>query len=67
MENLKKMIEEILSRDGINQKELAKKLKVAPAQISKWKDNAVPKLENYQKLEAIYKGGKYGTKCNQSD
>ncbi len=54
MENVKKMINDILSKSNLNQKELAEKLKVSPAQITRWRDDAEPRLKNYQELEKIY-------------
>ena len=54
MAEIKKMINAILTKGNMNQKELAAKLKVSPAQITRWRDDAEPRLKNYQELEKIY-------------
>ena len=56
MTNVQKMLQEILDNKVIDQKRLADKLNVSPAQITRWL-NAVaqPRLENYEKLEELYK------------
>ncbi len=51
----KEMINYILNNSDINQKQLADKIKVSPAQITRWRDDAEPKRENFRKLEEIYK------------
>ena len=49
------MIRAILDKGNIDQKTLANKLRVAPAQITRWlTSDAQPRLENYQKIEEIY-------------
>ena len=54
MPKIQTMINEILAKSNLTQKELAAKLKVSPAQITRWLDNAEPRLKNYQELEKIY-------------
>ncbi len=54
MAEVKEMINKILAKSNLNQKELANRLKVSPAQISRWRDSAEPRLKNYQELEKIY-------------
>jgi Trp operon repressor len=55
MADVKKMITYILSTGELNQKELASKLDVSPAQVTRWLDDSEPRLNNYQKIEKIYK------------
>ena len=54
MPTIKQMLNSILTRGNLNQKELAIKLKVSPAQITRWLDNAEPRLKNFQKIQEIY-------------
>ena len=49
----KEMVEKILKK-GVSQQELAEKIGVSPAQITRWLASAQPKLNHFQKLEQIY-------------
>lgn len=53
--DVKKMVNEILTKGNLNKKELAEKLEVSPSQITRWGDNAEPRYKNIEKLEEIYK------------
>ena len=48
------MIKAILNQ-GYNQKELANRLKVSPAQITRWLGSAEPRLIHFQKIQEEYK------------
>ncbi len=52
--SIRKMILNILDKEQITKKKLAERLGVSPAQITRWMNNAEPKLSNLQKLKAIY-------------
>lgn len=51
----KEMVIEILNKGQLSQQELAEKIGVSPAQITRWLASAQPKLKHFQKLEEIYK------------
>lgn len=54
MADFKKMLETILSKGKLNQQELADKLQVSPAQITRWLGGAEPRLSNYEKIRQFY-------------
>lgn len=51
----KEMVVEILNKGQLSQQELAERIGVSPAQITRWLASAQPKLKHFQKLEEIYK------------
>ena len=51
----KEMVIEILNKGQLSQQELAERIGVSPAQITRWLASAQPKLKHFQKLEEIYK------------
>ena len=51
----KEMLIEILNQGEINQKELARKIGVSPAQITRWLGSAEPRLTHFRKIEEIYR------------
>lgn len=55
MPDYKEMLSYILNNSKLNQKELATKLNVSPAQITRWLGDAEPRLKNYQKIQEFYK------------
>lgn len=50
----KEMLVEILNYGKFNQQELAKKIGVSPAQITRWLGSAEPRLVHFRKIEQIY-------------
>ena len=50
----KEMVIEILNKGQLSQQELAERIGVSPAQITRWLASAQPKLKHFQKLEQIY-------------
>lgn len=56
MPNTKEMLKTILEQGNLNQFELAQRLNVSPAQITRWLGGADPKLSNYLKIREIYNG-----------
>ena len=50
----KEMLVEILSNGKFNQQELAKKIGVSPAQITRWLGSVEPRLIHFRKIEKIY-------------
>ena len=55
MKTPKEMVIEILNKGQLSQQELAERIGVSPAQITRWLASAQPKLKHFQKLEEIYK------------
>lgn len=48
------MIEEILIKKDISQQELATELKVAPSQISRWRNGAKPRIRILDRIKKLY-------------
>lgn len=54
MNDVQKMLKDIMDKSKINQKELAKRIGVNPAQVSRWLISAEPKLIHYKKIKELY-------------
>lgn len=54
MQDIQKMIKDILEKQNLSQEELAEKLKVSPAQVCRWLQSSVPNYANYIKLYNLY-------------
>lgn len=50
----KEMIKELLEKGELTMQELAKKLGVAPSQITRWLGSAEPRLSHFRKIEELY-------------
>ncbi len=50
----KEMISELLNECGLEAQELAKKIGVAPSQITRWLGSAEPKWTHFKKIEQVY-------------
>lgn len=48
------MLHAIMAAKQINQKRLARELDVDEAQISRWLNGAIPKMENQRKIKNLY-------------
>lgn len=51
----KEMIKELLEKGELTMQKLAKKLGVAPSQITRWLGSAEPRLIHFQKIQEEYK------------
>ncbi len=50
----REMLRELLQSGELNQKELAERIGVSPAQITRWLKNSEPKLAHFRKIEELY-------------
>ena len=51
---IKEMLNEIMEKRRLDQQGLALLLEVDKAQVSRWLNGAVPKIENQRKIKKLY-------------
>ena len=54
MKTIKEMLNSITEKRGVDQQGLALLLDVDKAQVSRWLNGAVPKIENQRKIKKLY-------------